>query len=91
MTAKIRNALTLYRQLRDADRAQIRLHRTVLYSSIYQADNDMLVNQHAYGIPAPRSPVLHLLRSGADGMFASYYASFECIWQGCQASSEPRT
>jgi hypothetical protein len=80
MAAKIRNALTLYRPLLDSGRAQIRLHRTVLYNSIYRADDDMLVNQHAYGIPA-HAPVFHLHRSPETDMFGSYLASFERIWQ----------
>ncbi len=43
MVAKIRNALTLYRPQREAGHAEIRLHRTVLYNSIYRADDEMLV------------------------------------------------
>lgn len=80
MAAKIRNALALYRPLRDSGRAEIRLHRTVLYNSIYRADDDMLVNQHAYGIPAAHAPVFHLHRSPETDMFGNYLASFERIW-----------
>jgi hypothetical protein len=81
MAAKIRNALALYRPLQDSGRAEIRLHRTVLYNSIYRADDDMLINQHAYGIPAAHAPVFHLRRSAETDMFGSYFASFERIWQ----------
>jgi hypothetical protein len=81
MAAKIRNALALYRPLRDAGQAEIRLHRTVLYNSIYRAEDDILVNQHAYGIPAAHAPVFHLHRSPETDMFESYLASFERIWQ----------
>lgn len=81
MAAKIRNALALYRPLRDAHRTEVRLHRTVLYNSIYQADDDMLVNQHAYGIPAAHAPVLHLHSSADSDMFGSYRSSIERIWQ----------
>lgn len=80
MAAKIRNALARYQRLRDAGQAEIRLHRTVLYNSIYHADDDMLVNQHAYGIPAAHAPVFHLHRSPETDMFGSYLASFERIW-----------
>jgi transcriptional regulator with XRE-family HTH domain len=80
MAAKIRNALALYRPLMDAGRAAIRLHRTVLYNSIYRADDEMLVNQHAFGVPAADAPVSHL-RRGPDGeMFDAYVASFERVW-----------
>lgn len=81
MAAKVRYALALYRPLRDASHAEIRLHRTVLYNSIYRADDDMLVNQHACGIPAAHAPVFHLHRNPETDMFGSYLASFERIWQ----------
>ena len=35
---------------------EIRLHRTVLYNSIYIADDQALVNCHIYGVPAARAP-----------------------------------
>jgi transcriptional regulator with XRE-family HTH domain len=87
MAAKIRNALALYRPLREAGHAEIRLHRTVLYNSIYRADDEMLVNQHAYGIPAANAPVFHLRRTPDSEMFDSYLASFERVWS---LSAAPR-
>jgi hypothetical protein len=87
MAAKIRNALALYRPLGIPGQAEIRLHRTVLYNSIYRADDDMMVNQHAYGIPAAHAPVFHLHRSPETDMFGSYLASFERTWQ---AGARPR-
>ena len=80
MAAKIRNALALYRPLIDAGHATVRLHRTALYNSIYRADDEMLVNQHAYGVPAAEASVIHLRRASDGEMFASYVASFERIW-----------
>jgi transcriptional regulator with XRE-family HTH domain len=74
MAAKIRNALILYQPLTDAPNAEIRLHRTVLYNSIYIADDELLVNQHVYGIPAANSPVLHLRHDG-DGDLISVAVS----------------
>jgi transcriptional regulator with XRE-family HTH domain len=85
MAAKIRNALALYHPLREAGHAEIRLHRTVLYNSIYRTDDEMLVNQHAYGIPALNAPVFHLRRTPDSDMFDSYLASFERVW----ASASP--
>lgn len=47
MAAKIRNALTLYgAALAEVDNVEIRLHQTVLYNSIYRADDQLIVNQH---------------------------------------------
>ena len=56
MAAKIRNALTLYRPLTMVKNVEIRLHRAVLYNSIYRADDQILVNQHTYGVLPRRRP-----------------------------------
>ncbi len=80
MAAKIRNALTLYRPLGAVEDIEIRLHRTVLYNSIYRADDQMLVNQHTYGIPAAPAPVFCLCDAGGGEMAALYLDSFERVW-----------
>ncbi|GAA0577379.1 XRE family transcriptional regulator [Actinomadura livida] len=82
MAAKIRNALVHYRVLRDVDGVGIRLHDTVLYNSIYRADDDLLINPHAYGIAASRAPVLHLRRREDGDMASTYIESFERAWSG---------
>jgi hypothetical protein len=79
MPAKIRNALTLYRPLRAVENIEIRLHRTVLYNSVYRAD-DQLVNQHTYGIPAAQAPVFCLKSIGSGEMTTLYCDSFERVW-----------
>jgi transcriptional regulator with XRE-family HTH domain len=84
MPAKIRNALTLYRPLANVQNVEIRLHRTVLYNSIYRADEQLMVNQHTYGIPAAQAPVLCLCDSGSGDMAALYLDSFELVW-ACSA------
>jgi hypothetical protein len=38
--------------------AEIRIHGVTLYNSIYGADQDVLVNQHAYGIAPNDAPAL---------------------------------
>jgi transcriptional regulator with XRE-family HTH domain len=80
MPAKIRNALMLYRPLGTVQNIEIRLHRTVLYNAIYRADDQLLVNQHAYGIPAAQAPVFCLSDSGGGEMAALYLDSFERVW-----------
>ena len=79
LAAKVRNAIVLYRPLLD-DGAQMRIHRTVLYNSIYRADEEVFVNAHAYGIPAASAPVLHLRRAVYGNIVGSYVASFERVW-----------
>jgi hypothetical protein len=80
MPAKIRNALTLYRPLLTSENVKIRLHQTVLYNSIYRADDQIFVNQHVYGIPAAHAPVFCLRKSQSGDMVAAYLDSFERIW-----------
>jgi transcriptional regulator with XRE-family HTH domain len=80
MAAKIRNALTLYRPLAAVENIEIRLHRTVLYNSIYRADDQLMVNQHTYGIPAAQAPVFCLSNIGNGEMAALYLDSFEHVW-----------
>jgi transcriptional regulator with XRE-family HTH domain len=80
MLAEIRKALTLYRAVAEPENVEIRLHRTVLYSSIYRADGQLLVNQHAYGIPAEQAPIFCLSDTGSGEMTALYRDSFERVW-----------
>ena len=88
MPAKIRNALTLYRPLTSAPNVEIRLHRTVLYNSIYRADGQFMVNHHTYGIPAAQAPVFCVCDTGSGDMAALYRDSFEHVWAG-SATIEP--
>jgi hypothetical protein len=59
LASKIRNALILYRPILRLPAVELRLHDTVLYNSMYRADNQLLVNQHVLGIPAAQAPVFH--------------------------------
>ncbi|TCC38879.1 XRE family transcriptional regulator [Kribbella speibonae] len=80
MGAKIRNSLALLEPLLRKEGVELRLHDTVLYNSMYRSDDQLLVNQHAYGIPAAQSPVYHYRNSDDSEMFDSYLASFEAVW-----------
>ena len=79
--AEIREALALFGGLRE-NGAEIRLHRAVLYNSIYRADDQLLVTQHVYGIPDEREPVLYLRSAAAGDMATTYLDAFERIWAG---------
>jgi hypothetical protein len=68
MAAKIRDAFTRYRRLGAMENIEIRLHRTVLYNSIYRAEDQLLVNQHSYGVPAAHAPVFCLRDTGGGEM-----------------------
>jgi transcriptional regulator with XRE-family HTH domain len=80
VSTKIRKALALYQSLALVQNVEIRLHRTVLYNSIYRADDQLIVNQHAYGIPAAQAPVFCLRDAGGGEMIALYHDSFERVW-----------
>jgi len=80
MSAKVRNALALYASLRGVENIEIRLHDAVLYNSIYRADDHLLINQHAHGIPAAHSPVFELRKAEEGEMTNAYLGSFERVW-----------
>jgi transcriptional regulator with XRE-family HTH domain len=79
--AKIRNALALYRPLRSVEGVEFRYHRTVLYNSIYRADDQVLVNTHLYGVTAPHTPVWHLRKLAGGELTGLYIDSFERVWE----------
>ena len=55
-------------------------HSTVLYNSIFRADDEVLVNTQIYGVPASDAPVMHLRRLEGGKMVATYLESFETVW-----------
>ena len=85
MAAKVRIALALCRPLMKSGNVEIRLHRTALYNSIYRADDQLFVNQHAYGVPASHSPVFCLRKPTCGSMITPYLDSFEAVWNGANA------
>lgn len=58
----------------------VRTHDTVLYASQYRFDDSMLVNNHAYGSWAVRSPVMHLKKVPGGHLFSHYDDAFERVW-----------
>jgi transcriptional regulator with XRE-family HTH domain len=85
VAGRVRAVLAYYRPL--AGVAEIRLHDTPLYNSIYRFDDEMLVNTHVYGILAAYTPVLHLRR--VDGAyFGTYLESFERVWGSARPLAE---
>lgn len=79
--AKIRNALAMYRPLRVIEGVEFRFHRTVLYNSIYRADDQVLVNTHIQGVTAPHAPVWHLRKLAGGELTALYIDSFDRVWE----------
>jgi transcriptional regulator with XRE-family HTH domain len=77
---EIHDALALYGRLHRSGGAEIRLHRVGLYNSIYRSDDQLLVTQHAYGIPDACAPVLHLCPADSADMVTTYLESFDRSW-----------
>lgn len=87
MSAKVRNAAALIAPLTSCVNVELRMHSTVLYNSIYRADNQVFANQHIYGIPASHSPVFHFCISNNMGITDSYVNSFHQVWDRCEQDS----
>ncbi|WP_395110275.1 helix-turn-helix domain-containing protein [Actinomadura sp. SCN-SB] len=84
MAAKIRNVLVIYKPLTKLDNVEIRLHATVLYNSIFYADDQMFVNTHVYGVPASNAPFWHLRKIPGGEIVTTYLESFERVWEGAK-------
>ena len=84
-TASIDASLARYVPLRAIGPAEIRLHRADLSNSIYRADDELLVSQHAYGIAPGQRPVLHLHGAGTEELIAAYIDAFERVWASARA------
>jgi hypothetical protein len=84
IAGKIRNVVRNYRSLTKLDNIEFRFHDTVLYNSIYRADDDMLVNPHVLGAAANSSPILHLRRLPGGDLFQTYRESFETVWSSAR-------
>ncbi len=91
MAAKIRNVLAAYwRPYAQVPGISIRLHATTLYNSIFLFDDEMIVNTHAYGIPANFAPALHLRRLSSGTLFQTYASSFNRVWDQTATVWPPR-
>jgi hypothetical protein len=84
MSAKIRNALTLYRPLGDLDSVELRLHGSILYNSIYRADGQLMVNAHIYGAPAAQATTWHIRATDGADLITTYLDSFDRVWHSAR-------
>ncbi len=77
---RVRMALAYYRPLIGSPGVTFHLHRTTLYNSIYRFDDQMMINQHAYGTYGYIAPILHLRKVEGADLFTMYERSFELAW-----------
>jgi transcriptional regulator with XRE-family HTH domain len=88
MPAKVRSAIAMFRSLRETPNVEIRLHGTILYNSIFRADDQLFVNTHIYGVMANNAPFFHLRKIPGGAMAVNYFESFEQVWNGAAPLSE---
>lgn len=79
MTAKIHNVMQYYNRLQGVKGIEVRHHATTLYNSMYRFDDEMLVNAHILGFPAPHAPVMHLRKLAGGDLFGTYADSFDRV------------
>jgi transcriptional regulator with XRE-family HTH domain len=85
VATKVRNAITLLkRPLAKAKGVNVRLHGTTLYTSIYRGDDEMIANPHIYGLPAAQAPAMRLRRLSAGGLFETYAAMYDRVWENAK-------
>lgn len=88
MPAKVRSAIAMFRPLQAVPNVEIRLHGTILYNSLFRADDQLFVNTHIYGIMANNAPFFHLRRIPGGAMVVNYFESFERVWTEAVPLSE---
>ncbi|MEU8891444.1 XRE family transcriptional regulator [Streptomyces sp. NPDC048442] len=84
LAGKVRASLTYYRELVGVPGCDVRLHDTTLYNSLFRYDDHLLVNPHIWGQPASANPLMQIERSGEEGWFGGYEASFTAVWSTAQ-------
>jgi hypothetical protein len=88
MPAKVRSAIAMFRPLQSVQNVEIRLHGTILYNSIFRADDQLFVNTHIYGVMANNAPFFHLRKIPGGAIAATYLESFEQVWGEAEPLSE---
>ena len=80
LLARIQNAETLLRPMTEMSAAELRRHSTVMYNSVFVFDDEMLVTPHLFRRKGFESPMLHVRRLGAGGIFDTFLRHFDEVW-----------
>lgn len=89
LAARIRLSLTYMAPALGTEGIDVRQHESILYNSLYRFDDELLVNTHVMGSPAPSNPVIHLRRVEGGHLFDHYLRSFERVWSGAEPVEQP--
>jgi hypothetical protein len=79
--ARVRMALSYYAPLVSSPGIDFWLQRATLYNSIFVYDEEMLINQHVYGMYGYMAPILHLRKIEGGDFFDMYIQNFERVWE----------
>lgn len=77
--AHVRMALSYYAPLVNVPGVDFRLQSETLYNPIFAYDDELLINQHVYGMYGYMAPVLHLHRMDGGDFFDMYLRSFDRV------------
>jgi hypothetical protein len=80
LVARIGTAMKLFGAVTSAPTAELRLHRTPMYNSVFRFDDQMIVTPHVFGRPGFEAPALHLRRLGDGGIFDNFAQHFEDLY-----------
>lgn len=80
VSARSRNSVELLTPHLHTPGLQVRTHATTLYTSIFRADNDMIINFHVYGSPGRENPVMLLSRTQSPRLWATFEQAFTRVW-----------
>ncbi len=88
--ARVQIAWSLLRPLAHVRGIEMGMHDSALHATLLRADDDLLVNQHVFGLPAADSPVMHLRRQEGGRLVDAYLTSLERVAGGARiAGIEP--
>jgi transcriptional regulator with XRE-family HTH domain len=77
--ARVQIAWSLLRPLVGVPGIEMGMHDSALHATLLRADDDLLVNQHVFGLPAADAPVMHLRRQEGGRLVDTYLNSLERV------------
>jgi transcriptional regulator with XRE-family HTH domain len=77
--ARVQIAWSLLRPLARVPGIEMGMHDSALHATLLRADDDLLVNQHVFGLPAADAPVMHLRRQEGGRLVDTYLNSLERV------------
>ncbi|MCP2323749.1 transcriptional regulator with XRE-family HTH domain [Hamadaea flava] len=80
LAARARAAISYFEPIGAIPGAQLRTHSLTAYSSIFRFDDDLLLNQHLFGVQNFLSPLMHLRRETEGGLFDLVTDAFDRFW-----------